>query len=167
MIDKMLDFFKCLLDKSPGAKFLFITNDPTAHIIEKAAARGIKKEALIFDAAKRQRVPTYLALSNWAIFFIQPYFSKAGSSPTKQGEIMGMQIPIVCNSGVGDVDAIVVDTNSGIIVKDLSEQSYKTAIEQMLAYKKSAENIRQGAFKYYSLKSGVEKYLEVYQSVLP
>ncbi len=167
MLDEMLDFFNCLLKKSPAAKFLFITNDSTAPILKKAAAKGIEETAFIFYSAKRQEVAAYLALSNYAIFFIQPLFSKAGSSPTKQGEIMGMQIPIVCNSGVGDVDMIVEDTNSGIVIEDFTAQSYNSAIDEMLSQKREIGGIREGAFKYYSLKNGIEKYISVYQKVLP
>lgn len=165
MLDEMLDFFKCLLGVFPQAKFLFITNDAAADILKKSEAKGISKDAFIISPAARKSVPTYLALSDWSIFFIQPYFSKAGSSPTKQGEIMGMGIPIVCNAGVGDVDAIVADTNSGHVLKDFSESTYRAAIEKMRHEELGKEQIREGAFKYYALEKGVEKYEEVYQRV--
>lgn len=164
MPDEMLDFFKCLVAKISDARFLFITPDSPDTIIKKAVTRGIAKEALIFSEANRNQVPTYLTLSNWSIFFIQPFFSKSGSSPTKQGELMGMEIPLICNAGVGDVDAIVNDTNSGYVLKDLSEQSYNEAIDKIMNKKWSKEKIREGATKYYSLEKGVEKYLSVYRS---
>ncbi|MES2620000.1 MAG: glycosyltransferase [Bacteroidota bacterium] len=166
MLNEMLDFFKCLLTILPQAKFLFITNDLPADILKKAEAMGISKDAFIISPAERKNVPTYLALSRWSIFFIQPYFSKTGSSPTKQGEIMGMGIPIVCNAGVGDVDSIVADTHSGYVLKDFSESTYKAAIEKMQKEELSKEQIREGAFKYYALEKGVGKYEEVYRRVL-
>ena len=79
---------------------------------------------------------------------------------------MGIGIPLICNSGVGDVDAIVADTNSGYVLKDFSQQTYNTAIEKMLNEKFSSDKIREGAFKYYALENGVEKYSEVYRAVL-
>jgi glycosyltransferase involved in cell wall biosynthesis len=164
MLDEMLDFFKCLIEKKPTAKFLFITNDPSYEVLRKAEAKGIARNAIVVSSSSRENVPIYLALSNWAIFFIQPLFSKAGSSPTKQGEIMGMGIPLICNSGVGDVDSIVSDTNSGYVLKDFSKETYQNAIEKMLNGKMNKEQIRDGAYKYYSLEKGIEKYLSVYRS---
>ena len=43
------------------------------------------------------------------------------SSPTKQGELMGMGIPIICNSGVGDVDLIVEKYQSGYVVPNVNQ----------------------------------------------
>ena len=91
-----------VINRNLASGIFFITNDNPNNILQKASAKGISKEACIISSSPRKKVPTYLALSDWAIFFIQPLFSKAGSSPTKQGEIMGMEIPLICNSGVGD-----------------------------------------------------------------
>jgi len=40
---------------------------------------------------------------------------------SQQGELMGMGIPIICNSGVGDVDFIVEKYKSGFVLKDLNK----------------------------------------------
>jgi hypothetical protein len=48
-----------------------------------------------------------ISLFDTSIFFIRPTYSKKASSPTKQGEIMAMGIPLICNYGVGDTDEIV------------------------------------------------------------
>ena len=106
MLDEMLDFFKRLLLQRPQAKFLFITAEPATQILDKAHALQIPPDSFIITPAPHKQVPTYLALSNCSIFFIKPVFSKSASSPTKQGEIMGMGLPHICNSGVGDVDSI-------------------------------------------------------------
>lgn len=164
LLDEMLNFFKCLLEKIPNAKFLFITNDPPLSIAKTAAAKEISLQSLIISPATRVQVPTYLALSDWAIFFIQPVFSKSGSSPTKQGEIMGMEIPLICNSGVGDVDSIIIDTQSGYVLKDFTQQTYMETIEKMLRKKPDKAKIREGAFIYYSLEKSIKNYLSVYHS---
>jgi glycosyltransferase involved in cell wall biosynthesis len=164
MLDEMLDFFKCLRERIPNSKFLFITNDSPEIIFQKASEKSINNSALIVSPAPRAQVPTFLSLATWCVFFIQPVFSKAGSSPTKQGELMGMGLPLVCNAGVGDVDAIVRDSQSGLVLNDFSRQTYLAAIDKMLAARPEAATIRQGAFKYYSLEQGVESYLAVYRS---
>lgn len=166
LLDEMLDFFNCLLKQKPNSKFLFFTNEPASLIYNKASEKNIPLNKFIVTPAPHYLVPTYLALSTVSIFFIKPVFSKRASSPTKQGEIMGMGIPYVCNAGVGDVDEIVADTDSGFVVKQFSQSNYQTVVEKIFSSKTDAQKNIAGAEKYYSLKSGVEKYHLVYKGVL-
>lgn len=165
MLDEMLDFFKRLLEKKPDAKFLFITNESVENILGKAMQKNVPANAFLISPAKHKEVPTFLSLSNWNLFFILPVFSKQASSPTKQGEIMGMGIPYVCNTGVGDVDEIVAATGSGLIVNDFTLNDYDRVIAQMLKRNANENEITNGAEKYYSLQQGVEKYFSVYHQL--
>ena len=166
MLDEMLDFFKLLKIKKNNSKFLFITSDSPDFIIEKALEKGISKDCLVIQKASREEVPILLSLSQIAIFFIKPVFSKKASSPTKMGEIMGMGIPIICNSGVGDVDSILSDTNAGVLIKDFTSTEYSLVIEKIdNLLKQDKKIIRALANKYYSLKEGVERYDRVYKKI--
>ncbi len=166
MLDEMLDFFRCLLEKKPNAKFLFITNEPASLILDRSQEKNIPTDKFVITPSPHPLVPTYLTLSSVSIFFIKPVFSKRASSPTKQGEIMGMGIPYVCNTGVGDVDEITVDTNSGFAIKEFSKKEYEYAIQKILTERMISEKIRQGGIKYFSLEQGVVKYFYVYQNIL-
>jgi len=121
---------------------------------------GLSEKDIIIRPAKRKEVPVLLSMSNWSIFFIKPSYSKISSSPTKQGEIMAMGIPVICNKGVGDTEAIVTKYNSGIAVTENDE----TACSKMDSFQFNPQNIRNGAAAYFSLESGVAKYLTIYQS---
>jgi len=161
--DEMLSFFKRLLLKNPDAKFLFITPDKPTEILERAKKLNIPKNKFIIREAAREEVPYLILLSKFSLFFIQPLFSKKGSSPTKHGEILGMGIPVVCNSGVGDVDRIVRDTQSGLLVEKFDDADYDKVISELDSLlKTSPDKLRSAAEKYYSLEKGVEKYLMVY-----
>ena len=164
MLEEMLDFFKCLLRFKPDAKFLFITGEPAIDILTKAKSRNIPENCFIITPAPHKQVPTYLALSNCSIFFIKPVFSKSASSPTKQGEIMGMGMPHICNAGVGDVDDII-DEKSGVLIKNLNDAEYEKAIQKLLNTVFDKEYIRSRSQKIYSLSEGVDRYQQVYQAV--
>ncbi|MBL4585548.1 MAG: glycosyltransferase [Flavobacteriales bacterium] len=147
-------------------KFLFITTDDPKQIKNKANKKGIDPKKLIIHPAKREEVPTYLSLADVAIFFIQPVFSKSGSSPTKHGEMLGMGLPVIANSGVGDVDRIIEATNSGLLVKEFTETAYENAIIQLdKLLEIPISELQNAAQEYYSLEKGVEKYDKVYRSV--
>ena len=62
----------------------------------------------------------YLAAADFGISFIRPVPSKVSSSPTKIGEFLGAGLPVVCTSGVGDLDALVT-RDVGTLVRTLVE----------------------------------------------
>ena len=166
MLKEMLRFFQRLQLRRPEAKFLFITKDAPTMILKKARKMGISSERIIIQAVARDNVPLYLSLTDLAIFFIKPVFSKKASSPTKQGEIMGMGIPLICNA-IGDTDKIVEAHKVGIILKSFSENDIEQAINQIHQLQKIPKaQIREGAFRHYDLKKGIQQYQEVYQQVL-
>ena len=167
MIDEMLDFFKLLLAKRKNAKFLFITKDNPDEILNCAKEKGINKDNIIITPSERKMMPSYIGLSNFSIFFILPVFSKKASSPTKMGEIMNLGIPIICNSGVGDVDEIMDQCMPELLINDFSSKEYNRVIELILNdYKANKQQIINTSYKYYSLEKGVEKYKEIYREVL-
>jgi len=167
MLDEMLDFFKCLQIKKPNAKFLFITKDNPQLILEKVKSKKIDISSIKIKPSSREMMPSYIGVSNFSIFFILPVFSKKASSPTKMGEIMNLGIPIICNSGVGDVDEIMEKSMPELLVKDFSNNEYERVIDLITNnYKPNQKTIIETSHSYYSLEKGVEKYKEVYQEIL-
>ena len=77
-------------------------------------------------------MPSYIGVSDFSIFFILPVFSKKASSPTKMGEIMNLGIPIICNSGVGDVDNIMKACMPELLVKDFDKKEYNRIVDLIL-----------------------------------
>jgi glycosyltransferase involved in cell wall biosynthesis len=168
MLEEMMEFFRQLLFTYPTAVLLFITKENPEHIMQIALEKDIPPELIRITSASREKVPLYLSLSDVSLFFIKPAWSKKASSPTKQGEIMAMGIPLICNTGVGDTDAIVEKYHSGILIEAGNQQSYRKAIkdlENLKDFKKA--DIRTGANDYFSLEKGVQKYLEVYRTLAP
>ncbi len=167
MLDEMLDFFKCLQIKKSNAKFFFITKDNPELIIEKVKSKKIDTSVIKIKPSNREMMPSYIGVSNFSIFFILPVFSKKASSPTKMGEIMNLGIPIICNTGVGDVDEIMKETTPDLLVKDFSSKEYERVINLIVNdYKPNQKSIIETSHNYYSLEKGVEKYKEVYKEIL-
>jgi glycosyltransferase involved in cell wall biosynthesis len=167
LTNEMLDFCKVLNDKMPAAKFLFISPHRHEEIIAAAVKHQLPAEKIITKKAARKEVPLLLSLSNFSIFFIRPCYSKQSSSPTKHGEIMAMGIPLITNSGVGDVQAIVEKYKSGIVINNFTNEDYITAAMAIGAKQEyNAATIRKGAEEFYSLQSAIEKYKRIYGNIL-
>ncbi len=167
MTNEMLHFCKLLSEKKPEAKFLFISPHLHDVIINEAARHGLAANKLIIKHGRRNEVPALLALSDYAIFFIKPCYSKLSSSPTKHGEIMAMGIPVITNSGVGDVKEIVEKYQSGFVLDEFTDEAYNQTIHQVLAgatFNKAS--IRSGAEEVYALDNAVENYAGLYHSIL-
>lgn len=165
MLEEMMEFFSVLKKQKPNAKFLFVTKEEHERIYATAEKYGVK-EAIIIRPGSREEIPYLISLCQASIFFILPSYSKKASSPTKQGEIMAMGIPIVCNTGVGDTDKIVLDYSSGVLVNSFTTEDYAIAIEKLNTTAFEEHQIIQGADAYFSLENGVEKYAEVYRAVI-
>ena len=164
MLSEMLDYFKSLMESQPTAVFLFVTRESREMLQTEAEQKGIPGNKIYVTSTLHQGVPKHIALFNSSIFFIRPTFSKKASSPTKQGEIMAMGIPLVCNSGIGDTDFIVKKYNSGIVLDEFTETSYRE--NRIDEFDLNKEEIKAGALRYFSLEEGVRRYLGIYNSMM-
>ncbi len=163
---EMLDFFSVLTAKNPSAKFLFITPDPPEKIHAACKQAGVDTEKVIIQYAARKEVPLFLSLSDLNIFFIKDAYSKRASSPTKQGEVMAMGLPLVCND-IGDTGTIVEKTGTGVVVRIFQKEDYEQAVERIpVLLHLSKEKIREAAKEYYDLTGGLDKYKQVYSRIL-
>jgi glycosyltransferase involved in cell wall biosynthesis len=166
MADEMLAFFKSLSEKT-NAVFLIITKDSEELVHEAAKKYRVALDKLIIVSSSRADMPYYISLSSASLFFIKPTFSKSASSPTKMGELLSMGIPIITNTGVGDVDSIIQNTHCGVLLSNFNENEYQKAISDLLennsSYKNNTINAAQN---YFSLKDGIEKYAGIYNSFI-
>lgn len=163
--DQMLMFFKQLKKSCPEAKFLFITHDAPDIVLSSVQKNGITPSDIIIHASSREKVPLYLSLSDWSIFFIKDAYSKKASSPTKQGEIMAMGIPLICND-IGDTGHIIRQTRAGVVVPEFSDESYQACIHQMDELDQlNQKDIREGAVSFFNLEKGISLYADVYSGL--
>lgn len=160
MLSEMLDFFKSFLLKNPSAIFLFVTNENPEFIFQKAESKGINRQNLRIVSCTREQMPLHISIFDFSIFFILPSFSKQASSPVKQGEIMGMGIPLLCNSGIGDSDRILNKYLSGQVINELSEENFAKIEIRKQDY--DPISIRDGAKDYFDIKKGIEIYSDLY-----
>ncbi len=166
MMDEMFSFFKALKKKKATARFLFITKDDPEMIRKLALEQEVDPSDLHIKSAEREELPSLLALAQLSIFFIKPVFSKRASSPTKLAELLGMGIPVICNSGVGDLDLHLARFSGAYVVHAFHKESYQKAIEQIPALLQSdPDDLRALAEKYYALQHGLDRYHVAYQAM--
>jgi glycosyltransferase involved in cell wall biosynthesis len=156
-VKEMLDFFTQVKKIRQEARFLLVTSDlPDVRHYRYATD-------IILRESSRGRVPLFISLADAAVIFIKPVFSKKGSSATKMAEVLAMGIPVVTNSGWGDID-LFQHTLPGLITVSTPEDYPKamTMLLQMSDHRK----IREGASARFSLVQGVALYNAVYQDLM-
>ena len=80
---------------------------------------------------------------------------------------MAMGIPVITNSGVGDVADIIEKSSSGIALKSFSEAEFECVSKTIAAgISFNKDSIRKAAFEYYNLENAVEKYAKIYHRIL-
>ena len=161
MLPEMLAYFKELKNQRENAVFLLVTKEPKEEILAEAKKLDIPVDALRVTSSLHSEIPLHISLFDQSVFFIRSTYSKKASSPTKQGEIMAMGVPIVCNAGVGDTDRIIRDHQAGAVIENFGTEDYRKAIEPNW----NQNATKQGALKVYSLEEGVKKYHTVYQYI--
>lgn len=166
MLPEMMAFYKEVLRQKPDSLFLILSRDSKAHILSEANKQQIPETNMHIRAVGRKDMPTWLSVFDYSIFFILPSFSKQASSPTKQGELMGLGIPVICNANVGDTESIVTRSSGGIVIRRFDDGEYAKAVSQALSTAIDREKIREQGIAYYGLEDGINKYEQVYEEVL-
>ncbi len=163
MLPEMLDYFKELKEAKPNSKFLFVSGEEPNKILAAANEKDIDTNDIKITSVLHHEVPRFISLMDASIFFIKPSYSKKASSPTKQGEIMAMGVPLICNANVGDTDLIVTKYESGIVIDKFDKETFKNNIIDPQDF--DSNKISEGAEDYFSLTEGVQRYLRVYKAV--
>jgi glycosyltransferase involved in cell wall biosynthesis len=79
---------------------------------------------------------------------------------------MAMGIPVITNSGVGDVKEIVEKYNAGFVLNDFTEQSFVHIVDQLKSNPSfNRKAIREGAISFYGLDVAEERYFKVYKRI--
>ncbi len=165
---EMLRFFGALLEKYPESGFRFISGAPEDELKAAVAESGLTPQAaarVSLGPLPRESVPAALARADFSIFFIRPSFSKQASCATKFGESMACGVPVLINSGIGDHDTHVETGRVGLVLEDLSPDSFHRALESiptLLADPGLRLRCRALAENLFSLERAGQTYLELY-----
>lgn len=162
LLEEMLDFFAVYRERHPEARFLFVAPSGEGAIRAAADQRGVA-DAVDVRSANREEVPGWLAAADLGIMFVRPVWSKKAASPTKLGEMLAMGLPVLANTGVGDVAEILDETGGGVAVGDFDAETFRSAIDSLRNLTHSREEVRRAARRWFDLASGIALYDQIYR----
>jgi len=168
MTDEMAAFFAALRKKRPAAFFLWLTQGDQAIIERSMNAAGVAAEHYAVRSVLPATVPSWLSASDAGIAFYQPGTSRLGTSPVKVNEYLACGLPVVVNTGVGDMDQFITGERVGALVPEFKPSEYAKAAEIMA--ESAAETrlrSREVAEKFFDVRRvGAERYARLYERVL-
>ncbi len=167
LLDEMLKFIKTLFDQNPNAIFIIYTQDDRNWVYKRCDNFNIDLSRVRIDYKERRELQSCLDAWDYGLFFIRSSFSKTASSPTKMGELLAKGIPVIANSGVGDVDDLINEMNVGFVVDLEDQQTIINTIQKLNEpFWKSSEEIRGSASSKLHLDHAINRYLNVYKTIL-
>lgn len=167
LLPEMVALFRQVLAIKPEARFLFVSNNGRELVEKACSGQGVSLDHIRFVSADRGEVPALISLANLSVVFIRSGQSKIGCSPTKLAELFACNVPVIANTGVGDMDVIISPKiNGSAIVNDFIDSALRAAVELVVEIQDQHNlNIRDNS-REFSLEEGVVRYDAVYRELL-
>ena len=118
-------------------------------------------------SSSHKEVPTLLPAMDLMVSFISPTYARMGASPTKIAECFASGIPVVANSGVGDVEQILDQLDGGWVVDPLSEDELMETIQNLdIIGTKGGRRLRDVSRPTLGLEFATKSYQSVYEKLV-
>ena len=167
LLDEMMRLFSEFRALRPDARFLFVCNNGDKEIAAAAERAGLPPGSIAIVNAPRDEVPVYLALATLSVMFFRPDLSLAGCSPTKMAELFAANVPMISNSGVGDLDRILsLERNASLVVSDFAPETLRAALNRLLALPDDQRCAARTNAQAFTLDHGVEAYAGIYRRLI-
>lgn len=160
------DFFGAFREKYSNAFAMILTQSKPEVIEPLLRYAGYKDGEYLITRVPSTEIPEYLVAADMAVSFIKPCYSKQASSPTKNAEYLACGLPIIANSGVGDVDVLIEGRGVGALIEKFDRESYLRAFDRIETLGDIAGHCRSVATDEFDLKTiGGRRYRRLYSAL--
>jgi glycosyltransferase involved in cell wall biosynthesis len=165
--EETLDLLDLALREDPSGHVLLLTEeDPTA-FVAGLRRRGVAADRLTVRGVPHREVPCWFSVADTGILLIRSAPSKRASTPTKLGELLACGVPVLITPGIGDTEALVRETGTGIVVERLDRTGYGEALAGLRRLREDSGELRarcrRAAEERLSLVAAVDAYEELYE----
>ncbi len=165
LVREMFDFFAVAADRWPRARFRLLVNGFDDVANEAVEASGLDPERIEVETVDHEAVPARLAASSVGLIFARPSFARVGMSPTKLAEYLACGLPVVATREIGDIDSILGEDRTGVVVQNLNREAYEQACERLAELldegQALSQRCRESAIRRFGIQRGLSAYREV------
>jgi len=164
--EEIADFLAAARRYDDSTFAIFLTQSNLDLILPLLASRGFGKEHIFAGRVPPAEVSKYLAAGDAGLSFVKSGYAALSRSPTKIPEYLACGVPIIANSGVGDVDELVDEYKVGALVKEFTTESYAKALNEIVELGDISDRCREVARREFDLEAvGGIRYRRLYKEL--
>ena len=166
---EMARFVGLLRRDRPDAALLVLTHHDSRELVLAARGEGLGDGDVVVRRVAPADMPSALSAGDLGLSFIQPCFSKLGSSPTKVAEYLAAGLPVVVNDGVGDQADLAAEASACVVLPSFEPGSLEAGASQAAAILRSPRPERAAAAhrvasaRFSLSEIGIPRYLALYE----
>jgi len=168
--DLLCTFLSAATLRDLNLKFQITTKDDHDKILLTLRRYPNLLGKISLNSVSHDKVPEILRQQLYSImFYAGGEISELGRSPPRMAEILATGIPVVANKGVGDVESLIQKYKVGVVLKGTSSKQIENALDELealLTDQDLSNRCRNLAEEYFSLDSGILKYLNIYSAII-
>lgn len=151
----------------PDTFAMLLTQSDPQLIRPLLEARGFAEDEYVIKKVPSSEVPGLLLAADVGISVVKATYATQSRSPTKIPEYLAAGLPVIANSGVGDVDALIAENGVGVLLDNFDQGSYQAAIRKVLQMGDVSERCRAVAKEQFDLEGvGGMRYRRLYRKLL-
>lgn len=167
LTDEMIEFFVTARYVDPEMFVLILTQRDLGKVEQMMTSRGFTRSDFLVKSVPPDEISRYLNSADFAVSFIKSCYSKLSSSPTKNAEYLACGLPFIANPGIGDVDDLIDTNGVGILLDDLSRESYLKALKALDELGDVSDRCHETAFREFDLETvGGIRYRQLYERMV-
>ena len=167
LVEEMGRFLKAMKSLQPDAFLRILSISPPEQGAAALRRAGLNEADFEILAVPPEDVPLHLHQARLGVSFRKSTFAQIAASPTKIPEYLAAGLPVVCNSGVGDMDELVEREQVGVVLSTFDDAAYQAAAAKALALaadKNVHARAHDTARRHFDLVTvGGSRYVDVYR----
>ena len=168
--NKVLNFFEKFDTINKNWKLIFANNHLSEKERKEIFSNFSLKHKIIFQKSNFDSINKIYKRMNIGIYFLRKDFSKIASCPTKLGEMLSSGIPVITNSGIGDIKTYLNSKRkSGFLIDNINSNNLAKInlyINNSKKYLKLKYNAKYIAMKYFDINKNIQIYKDVYKKLI-
>jgi glycosyltransferase involved in cell wall biosynthesis len=167
LTDLLADLLAVAREREGGVFALFLTQSDPQLVEPLLNERGFEANEYFIAKVAPEDVEGYLYASDIGLSFVKATYATASRSPTKIPEYLACGLPIIANSGVGDVDDLIVGRGVGALVREFTPEGYALALDEVADLGDISDHCRRIAREEFDLEAvGGVLYRRIYADLL-
>ena len=119
LLEEVGRFFLRLKSYRADAFLRILTYEATEPVRTTLEQLGLKPDDYWVGSVQPEEMPAYLQRAQIGISFRKATFAQIAASPAKISEYLAAGLPVVSNSGIGDLDQLLMNEGVGCVVEQV------------------------------------------------